>query len=208
MYDQYGDSVRFSISKEDISENPEAEQVYLDIEKLISLWEEDRKINEKESEKLRSEEVSSKAVLWDLDNEIEVSSSDIGVGFSQLFPLVVASIERNKGIIAGEQPELHVHPRVQVGIGDLLTQNRRKTTYLIETHSEHIILRILKRIRQTTDNELPGNIKPVYPSDISIIYMEPATYGVKAKRIDIDEDGEFKQRWPNGFFSERREELL
>jgi hypothetical protein len=49
---------------------------------------------------------------------------------------------------------------------------------------------------------------PVRPEDISIVYLEPGEDGVSVRRIQIDEDGEFTSRWPQGFFPERREELL
>ncbi|GAB3518569.1 AAA family ATPase [Photobacterium alginatilyticum] len=152
--------------------------------------------------------VINKNILWDLNNKIEVTPAEVGVGVSQLMPLVVATFTQKKGIIACEQPELHVHPRIQVAIGDLLTQANDKVSYLIETHSEHLILRLLRRIRETTDGELPEGIKPVRSSDVSIMYIEPSSEGVAVKKIEIDEDGEFKSRWPQGFFSERREELF
>ena len=43
---------------------------------------------------------------------------------------------------------------------------------------------------------------------VSITYLEPTQDGVKARKIELDEEGEFKQRWPQGFFAERREELM
>ncbi|WP_179959468.1 DUF3696 domain-containing protein [Marinobacter changyiensis] len=146
--------------------------------------------------------------LWDSLNEIEVAPSDIGVGVSQLLPLVVASFIAKSGLVSCEQPELHVHPRVQVAIGDMLLHATEKTSFLIETHSEHLVLRLLRRIRETTENRLPDDMPPVEPDDISIIYLEPGEDGVSIRRIQIDEDGEFKSRWPQGFFPERREELL
>ncbi len=149
-----------------------------------------------------------KYTLFDLNNHIPVTPSDIGVGISQLMPLVVAALSRNKGLIACEQPELHVHPRIQVSIGDLLTQSGSSSNFLIETHSEHLILRLRKRVRQTTKNELPEGLKPVKKDDISIVYFEPSPDGVIAKRIKLDEDGEFMSKWPQGFFSERRGEYL
>ena len=77
----------------------------------------------------------------------------------------------------------------------------------METHSEHIILRLLKRIRQTTDGELPEGFAPVTPDDVSINYLNSSEDGVQITRLNIDEDGEFIERWPGGFFAERREEL-
>lgn len=209
LHNVFGNDLRLSISKEDISENPEAENTPLDIESVKEIFKKDSGNNKKPSfQHLIKNEIISNAVLWDNINNIEVTTSDIGVGVSQLFPLVVAAVERQKGIIACEQPELHVHPRVQVAIGDLLTQTNNDTSFLIETHSEHLILRLLKRIRQTTDNELPEGLNPVKKEDVAINYLESSESGVKVKRIHIDEDGEFKEKWPQGFFVERREELL
>lgn len=151
---------------------------------------------------------STEYTIWDSRNNIAVSPADIGVGVSQVLPFIVASLVRDRGLIAVEQPELHVHPRIQVGLGDLLTQANKNVGFLVETHSEHLILRLVKRIRQTTDNELPDGIKPVTKDDVSIIYLEESDSGVKAKRIHLDADGEFQQRWPHGFFAERREELM
>jgi predicted ATPase len=146
--------------------------------------------------------------LYDLNNHIPVTPSDIGVGISQLMPLVVAALSRKKGIIAIEQPELHVHPRVQVAIADLLTQLDNSASFLIETHSEHLILRLLRRIRSTTEKTLSDGFKPVYKNDISIVYLEPSSTGVLTKNIEITEDGDFVDRWPGGFFDERDEELF
>ena len=147
-------------------------------------------------------------MLWDDVNNIEVSSSDIGVGVSQLLPVIVAALRPSTRLIACEQPELHVHPRVQVGIGDLLLQTSKDRSFLIETHSEHLILRILRRVRETSEGELPDGVHPVQPKDISIVYLEPGPGGVKSRKIEVSEDGEFVQRWPQGFFTERGEELF
>jgi len=89
-----------------------------------------------------------------------------------------------------------------------LAQANRKASFLVETHSEHLILRLLKRIRQTTDGELPEGFLPVTTKDVSIVYLESSDQGVKARKIEVDDDGELVGRWPNGFFAERREELM
>ena len=55
------------------------------------------------------------------------------------------------GSFAVEQPELHVHPAVQVALGDVFIDGikNRNRTMLIETHSEHLLLRLLRRVRET-----------------------------------------------------------
>lgn len=144
----------------------------------------------------------------ELRSNILLSANQLGTGISQVLPIVVAANHDDIALISVEQPELHVHPRFQVEIADVFLQTKDKHSFLIETHSEHLILRLLKRIRQTTDNKLPDDSKPVHGEDISIVYLEPTENGVVTKRIRVDEDGEFVERWPQGFFVERREELL
>lgn len=144
----------------------------------------------------------------ELRSNMLLSPNQLGTGISQVLPIVVAANYDEIGLISVEQPELHIHPRFQVELADVFLQSRQKHSFLIETHSEHIILRLLKRVRQTTDNELPHNQKPIDHKEVAIIYLEPTENGVLAKRIRVDEDGEFVDRWPQGFFVERREELL
>lgn len=144
----------------------------------------------------------------DLKTGINLSASQLGTGISQVLPIVVAACSEKPGLVSVEQPELHIHPRLQVEIADVLLREREKHSFLIETHSEHIILRLLKRIRQKSDNELPEGYPSVGQEDISIVYLEPTENGALARRIRVDEDGEFVDRWPEGFFVERREELL
>jgi predicted ATPase len=204
--DAVGDKLQMTISKQNLDENPDAAQTPITQEALDEV----RQGADFHSSLYVGQKIDkdTSISLWDCHNNIEVTASDIGVGVSQLLPLVVAAQVSNKGIIACEQPELHVHPRVQVAIGDLLTQSTSGANFLIETHSEHLILRLLRRIRETTDNELPEDFKAVTTSDVSIVYIEPDSDGVSVKNIKISDDGEFTTRWPNGFFSERREELF
>jgi len=192
-------------SEENIKDERELPEIPIDVESIQNHLEAAKKSQYLVSDDY-SEQISPS--LWDIHNGIEVSASDIGVGVSQILPLVVASQMVKKGIISIEQPELHVHPRVQVAIGDLLTQSDTNANFLIETHSEHLILRLLRRVRETSDNELPDGLEKVRPEDISIVYLEPSKKGVIAKSIDIDKDGEFTSKWPSGFFSERREEMF
>ena len=142
---------------------------------------------------------------------IDVALSDVGYGVSQLLPFVVQSLASKQQIISIEQPEVHVHPRLQADIGDLLIeaiQAPRAQQFLIETHSEHLILRLLRRIRETTDGELPEGHPGLTPAQLSVIYVERGEEGSKAHRLRVDESGEFIDRWPQGFFEERAEELF
>ena len=154
--------------------------------------------------------------LRDFEKGILVAPGDVGVGISQMIPVVVATLRKQDGLLGIEQPELHVHPAIQVGMGDLFIRAAVRhpdrpssgKTLIIETHSEHIMLRLLRRIRETTEEELPPGIPGLTPEDLSIIYVESADEGVRFKSLRVDAEGEFLDRWPRGFFAERAGELF
>lgn len=207
MLDAHGDKVEVSFSGADEDGNPSEQKAAIDIQTLKDLLQE-LAPESKAPKGAVIEQVRNQWALWDDVRQCEVAFSEVGVGISQLFPLLVAAVVARQGLVTCEQPELHVHPRIQVGIGDLLTQANRQCSFLIETHSEHLILRILRRIRESTEGDLPNGLQQLKPEDVSIIYLDTAAGGVKATRIDIDRYGEFTSRWPNGFFAERGEELF
>ena len=154
--------------------------------------------------------------LRDFEQGITVVPSDVGVGVSQMIPIIVGCLADGIGLLIVEQPELHVHPAVQVGLGDLLIHviiaNNENVlgskSLIVETHSEHIMLRLLRRVRETAEGDLPPGAPSLTPDPLSIVYVEPADDGVNFRPLRIDEEGEFIDRWPSGFFEERAEELF
>lgn len=158
----------------------------------------------------------SEIALRDFEKGIIVSPSDVGVGISQMIPVIVGCLRNQQGILAIEQPELHVHPAIQVGLGDLFIQAIQKSqsifgpgkTLLVETHSEHIMLRLLRRIREASENEVPPGMIGLSPDDLAVIYVESTTNGVRFRPLRVDREGDFIDRWPRGFFEERAEELF
>lgn len=148
--------------------------------------------------------------LREESNGIEVLPQDVGVGISQLIPVIVAALA-SRGIVAIEQPELHIHPAWQVVLGDLfLSQAKeRDVLFLLETHSEHLMLRLLRRIRETHDGELPPGVPEVTPDDVAVIYVESHQGRAALKPLQITESGDFLSgEWPRGFFDERAKELF
>jgi hypothetical protein len=138
-------------------------------------------------------------------------AQDIGVGISQVLPIVVAAQESSASVVCIEQPELHVHPAVQVGLGDLFIDGamNKGLSFLIETHSEHLVMRIQRRLREQAAGELPEGSVVVAPEDVSFIYLGRDNHGkVTASQIGLASDGKFDSPWPNGFFSERAAEVL
>ncbi|MFC0048560.1 AAA family ATPase [Rheinheimera tilapiae] len=145
--------------------------------------------------------------LADSNSAMPLLPSQVGAGVSQIFPFVVAAVKPDVGMISIEQPELHLHPAWQVELADLmLTQTNQYSAdklFLVETHSEHMVLRLLKRIRESQDASLPLDSKLA-----QIIFCEVFDGETRIRPIGITSDGDFDTAWPNGFFEERGKELF
>ena len=159
-------------------------------------------------------------LLHNEDYDIDIGLSDVGIGISQLIPVVIGALDnsQNSGIFAVEQPELHIHPALQVALGDVFIDaiKNNNRTILIETHSEHLLLRLLRRVRETTESEQieseqiesEQNNYKLKPDDLSILYISPKPEGSKFIPLNVMDDGDFDGPWPEDFFNERVEELL
>ncbi len=169
--------------------------------------------------KLQYEEGSSPSNVFslrlvDTETKTDASLRDVGFGISQVLPIVAQSCLSEKKTLLIEQPEIHLHPAHQAELGDIFIRSalreeqEQRNTILLETHSENLILRILRRIRETNDNELPEGFPPIRPEDVAILYVQPGEKGVQVIEIPVTEDGEFARPWPEGFFDERVEELF
>jgi len=133
--------------------------------------------------------------------QVDVALSDVGFGVSQILPFIVQSLAGERQTITIEQPEVHIHPRLQADLGDLLAatiQAPRLHRFIIETHSEHLVLRMQRLVRD-------GRLQP---DDVSIIYVSRGLDGSRAQRLRLDGSGDFIDDWPGGFFPERLRELI
>jgi predicted ATPase len=131
----------------------------------------------------------------------DVSLTDVGFGLSQLLPFIVQSLAKTDQIITIEQPEVHIHPKLQADLGDLVLESNRSQNnnqFLIETHSEHLILRFQRLIRG----------KRLKPNEISVLYVARGEQGSTVAQIRFGDDGSFIDTWPGGFFPERIRELM
>ena len=165
--------------------------------------------------------------LSDLEGNL-FSPCDLGIGVSQVVPVIAATCTTKVGIVYVEQPELHLHPALQAQLGDLFCAHVEPASgfvherdsgvvfpirdnnrlFLLETHSEHLLLRILRRIRETDDGELSDRELRLSPHDIAVIYIDNEKGSATAKHLRVDSQGEFIDRWPRGFFTERADELF
>ncbi len=134
---------------------------------------------------------------------------DVGTGIGYVLPVVCAAYSESSTSFI-QQPELHIHPALQAAIGDVFLEvSHFGKQLLIETHSEHLLLRILKRVRQTHLQAAISSDLMIQADDVCILYFNPKADGTtEVKRIRVTEDGEFMDRWPRGFFMERDLELF
>ncbi|RYH67902.1 MAG: hypothetical protein EON54_03615 [Alcaligenaceae bacterium] len=133
--------------------------------------------------------------------------ADVGYGHSQVLPFLAGGYALGpKSVYIAEQPELHLHPRAQAELGDFLLQMyEQETQVLVETHSEHLILRLQQHIAR---GAIPHD-------EVRVFYVcndrhknDDLANGSNHEIIPIDFDtaGQFTRPWPRGFFPEKLEE--
>lgn len=159
-------------------------------------------------EKIISQPEKFRIWLRDKSRNLDLSPREVGTGISQVLPVVVAAVSKKQGLLVIEQPELHIHPAMQVQLGDLfIEQSNDQKFFLIETHSEHLLLRLLRRIRESAEGQTLDEVK-LSPNNVAIYYVESESGNTQVNRIGLDENGRFTDRWPRGFFAERMHEML
>ncbi len=124
----------------------------------------------------------------------------VGVGVSQVLPILVASLisEQDTALIF-EQPELHLHPKVQTLLGDfLLSLTQLGKQCILETHSEHLINRIRFRIAAAGEQNL-------WKEAVKVYFVERPTASSKFREVEINEFGAILD-WPEGFFDQSQRE--
>ncbi len=141
--------------------------------------------------------------LTDTRTGVVVTPADVGYGISQALPIVVELLSRRDSVVAIEQPETHLHPRLQARMADLFIDSAqaggRGNQLIVETHSEHMMLRVQRRIREGV----------LDAGDVSVLYVDRAPTGpATVKQLRLTDDGEFRDQWPGGFFDDRLDELF
>jgi predicted ATPase len=148
--------------------------------------------------------------LIDKRTETPVSHRDVGIGVSQVLPVLVAAFAGQREMWAIEQPEIHLHPALQAELADIFIDSalgERKNTFLLETHSEHLILRVMRRMRDTVRGQRK-DAPPVSPEDVAVLFVEPTTKGSVVHELRLKPDGSLLDPWPGGFFEESFSEIF
>lgn len=141
-------------------------------------------------------------------HERVLNFDEVGSGISYVMPVLASLWGAKMSWIS--QPELHLHPAAQCNMGDVLIRAFNRARFSVtETHSEHLLLRMLRRIRQTSNGTSTDPELKCLPENVSVLYFEPTLDGcTRVRRLRVTRQGDFMDRWPDGFFEERGRELF
>jgi len=131
-----------------------------------------------------------------IDLDDVVSPANVGVGFSQIAPIILMCLTAEKNdILIFEQPELHLHPGLQQKLGDFFLQmSKLGIQIIIETHSDHILNRV--RLRSFEDIES-------FSDSVNIVFVEKENNESRFNQFKITDDGDFDfETYPKGFFDQ------
>ena len=127
----------------------------------------------------------------DETREDMVNIADVGLGVSQILPLLVALIVAHKGqIVYIEQPEIHLHPKAHVALARIISESIKEgVTVILETHSE-LLLRQFQTLIVS---------KKINFSDVKLHWFERDKNGLSTiTSSDVDNMGSFGE-WPQDF---------
>ena len=128
----------------------------------------------------------------DRNNETDmVNIADVGFGVSQVLPVLVALIVAEPGqLVYLEQPELHLHPRAQVALAQVLADAAKRGVCVVaETHSSLLLLGVQTLV---AEGDLP-------PELVKLHWFTRREDGVtEVNSADLDEAGAYGE-WPEDF---------
>ncbi|KRA33539.1 hypothetical protein ASD68_11205 [Rhodanobacter sp. Root627] len=128
------------------------------------------------------------------NNDESSNLKDVGVGVSQVLPVIVAALFAQPGhIVLIEEPESHLHPSAQSELANLFAEvsSERGVQFIIETHSEHLFRRMQTLLaRQTVTRE-----------DCAMYFVERDGRRASLRPLEVDEVGRIRN-WPTQFFGD------
>ncbi len=136
----------------------------------------------------------------------EVKLTDVGFGVSAVLPVIVECFSTPPGsIVIVEQPEVHLHPRVQADLADVFVDALharedgvdRNTQFIIESHSEHFLRRLQRRLAEDA----------LQPEDAAIYFVHTGKAEARIEALEVDRFGNI-HNWPTDFFGDEMADLV
>ncbi len=136
----------------------------------------------------------------------KVKITDVGFGLSQILPVIVECFYvPARSIVIFEQPEIHLHPKVQADLADLFVDalgereggDARECQFIIESHSEHFLRRLQRRIAE----------KAIAKDDTALYFVHTQGGEAKIDTLDVDDYGNIRN-WPENFFGDEMGDLV
>jgi predicted ATPase len=129
----------------------------------------------------------------------EVLITDVGFGVSQILPVITLCYYAPEGsTLLLEQPEIHLHPKVQAGLADVLLDaiETRNLQIILESHSEHLLRRLQRRVAE----------EKVAPENAALYFCFTDRGESHLTPLDLDLFGKI-QNWPQDFFGDEFGEI-
>ena len=130
----------------------------------------------------------------------DVRLTDVGFGVSQVLPVLILCYYASEGsILILEQPEAHLHPKVQTELADVLIDvvKNRNIQIILESHSEYLLSRLQRRIAE----------KKIAAADTALYFCEIKDGTSEIEQLNVDEYGNIRN-WPQDFFGDVTGELI
>jgi hypothetical protein len=130
---------------------------------------------------------------------VPTALTDVGFGVSQVLPAVVLLYYVPEGsTVLLEQPEIHLHPAVQSGLADVMLSvaKARNVQIIVESHSEHLLRRLQRRVAEGEASS----------EDVKMYFVSPSGYKARLSDLTLNTWGEI-ENWPERFFGDEMGEI-
>lgn len=140
-----------------------------------------------------------RAMVKTLPSSVPTLLTDVGFGVSQVLPVLVLLYYVPEGsTVLMEQPEIHLHPAVQSGLADVMLNvaTERKVQIVVESHSEHLMRRLQRRVAEET----------AHAEDVKLYFVSCTRGKARVSDLLLNEWGEI-ENWPDRFFGDEMGEI-